>query len=267
MKVCSKCRLEKPLSEFGARTDRPGGILSDCNACRREKTALYRAKNPDKIRAYSLKCRSEFPEKQLQAAARYRAKNPEKLLAYDRQRRAENGDALRARAVELYATNRASVSQRRKICRQLNAEKVRAKEKAKRRANPEKTKEKMRRDNRRKLSTIKGRLENRIRVGMLRGLIKGSKMGRRTFDLLGYSSDELKKHLEAQFLPGMSWGNFGPIWHVDHVVPLSVHNYETPDHADFKRAWALSNLQPLWSKINLIKGAKVSAPFQPSLAI
>ena len=35
---------------------------------------------------------------------------------------------------------------------------------------------------------------------------------------------------------------------------------------DFKRAWALSNLQPLEAKINIVKGARITRPFQPALA-
>ncbi|OKP79784.1 hypothetical protein BTE77_06750 [Ensifer adhaerens] len=53
-------------------------------------------------------------------------------------------------------------------------------------------------------------------------------------------------HLEAQFTDGMTWDNYGE-WHVDHIIPLAAHNYETTDDIDFKRAWAMSNLQPLWA--------------------
>lgn len=75
-------------------------------------------------------------------------------------------------------------------------------------------------------------------------------------------------HLERQFLPGMTWENHGRFgWHIDHIIPLSAFNFETPDHIDFKRAWALSNLQPLWWQDNLKKRAKIEGAFQPSLAI
>lgn len=64
----------------------------------------------------------------------------------------------------------------------------------------------------------------------------------------------------------MTWENYGPVWHIDHEVPLAVHNYRTPEDIDFKRAWAMTNLKPLWGKDNMSKGAKLSAPFQPSFA-
>lgn len=119
-------------------------------------------------------------------------------------------------------------------------------------------------DQRRK-STVKGKLEGSIRNGITRGLRFGSKNGRSTFSLLGYSLEELRFHLETQFKEGMSWDNYGD-WHIDHKVPLSVFNYSTPDDLDFKRAWALSNLRPLWSKENIAKNNRISEPFQPSFA-
>ncbi|HMN14543.1 MAG TPA: HNH endonuclease signature motif containing protein [Bellilinea sp.] len=121
---------------------------------------------------------------------------------------------------------------------------------------------------RRYLMRPKDRIENSMRVGMHRGLTKGAKAGRRTFAILGYSVEELQRHLESHFQPGMSWSNYGKGgWEIDHIIPLSAHNYETPDDIDFKRAWALSNLKPLWASDNRKKHAKLSDGFQPSLAL
>jgi hypothetical protein len=72
------------------------------------------------------------------------------------------------------------------------------------------------------------------------------------------------RHLEKQFLPGMSWENMGE-WHIDHKIPIAAFNFEKPEDIDFKRCWALKNLQPLWKSENCIKGAKIDKPFQPSL--
>ena len=64
----------------------------------------------------------------------------------------------------------------------------------------------------------------------------------------------------------MIWGNYGD-WHIDHKIPISAFNFTKPEHEDFKRCWALSNLQPLWAKDNISKNAKLEKHFQPSLAI
>lgn len=117
-------------------------------------------------------------------------------------------------------------------------------------------------------STPRGRLDNAITAGVSFSLAPGSKAKRSTFSLLGYSLTELMSHLEAKFSAGMTWANYGRKgWHVDHIIPKSAFNYETPDDLDFKRCWALDNLQPLWEFDNISKGDDLSTPFQPSLLL
>lgn len=75
-----------------------------------------------------------------------------------------------------------------------------------------------------------------------------------TQDVLGYSIEDLKKHLEAQFKPGMSWDNYGRGgWHIDHVKPDSWFNYSSIYDENFKKSWSLNNLQPLWESENCSK--------------
>lgn len=108
------------------------------------------------------------------------------------------------------------------------------------------------------------RLAQRIRTAIWR-TIKGQKK-RHWEELVGYTFEELKQHLEKQFQPGMSWDNYGK-WHVDHVVPVVVFNFDKPEHIDFKRCWELENLQPMWSVENIAKGAKLRKHFQPALKL
>jgi 5-methylcytosine-specific restriction endonuclease McrA len=74
-----------------------------------------------------------------------------------------------------------------------------------------------------------------------------------TFDILGYSVDELKVHLESSFKEGMSWDNYGE-WEIDHITPDSWFQYNSTDDEGFKNSWALDNLQPLWKHENIAKG-------------
>lgn len=118
----------------------------------------------------------------------------------------------------------------------------------------------MKRANQKRTSTAKGRLEHNIRRAVNGTISRDMKGGKRVFDLLDYTIDELKDHLEAKFADGMNWNNYGE-WHVDHKIPLAAFDYETPNDVDFKRAWSLSNLQPLWAIDNIKKGAMISAHF------
>lgn len=78
---------------------------------------------------------------------------------------------------------------------------------------------------------------------------------RKTFHLLGYTIDELMKHLESLFTDGMNWDNYGE-WHVDHKRPISSFNFTSIEDEEFKECWRLNNLQPLWGPDNLSKGTR-----------
>ena len=90
---------------------------------------------------------------------------------------------------------------------------------------------------------------------MVRQRIGAAKQGRAWAKLLPYSMDQLMRHLERQFLPGMGWHNMGT-WEIDHIVPQSAFNFASPDDADFQACWALTNLRPLWSRENESKKDK-----------
>lgn len=98
----------------------------------------------------------------------------------------------------------------------------------------------------------------RIRSSMRRYLREG-KGGQSWECLVGYSRDDLRRHLERSFAPGMSWKNMSK-WHIDHIRPLASFNICEAGDAEFVKAWALSNLQPLWAKANLSKGARYAVP-------
>ena len=73
--------------------------------------------------------------------------------------------------------------------------------------------------------------------------------------LIGCSLEELKKHLESQFKPGMSWKNRGRNgWHIDHIKPCA--SFDLSKSEEQHKCFHYSNLQPLWAKENLRKGIK-----------
>lgn len=124
----------------------------------------------------------------------------------------------------------------------------------------------------RKLSRIKMRNDPKKRLNRsiscsIRNSIKlGHKNKKHWESLVGFSLQELMKHLEKQFENGMTWENYGE-WHIDHKIPISVFNYSEPEHIDFKKCWNLKNLQPMWATENISKSNKLQKPFQQSLAL
>lgn len=98
------------------------------------------------------------------------------------------------------------------------------------------------------------RLHRRMSELIRRSLIKG-KCGRSWTSYVNYSVEELSRHLERQFLRGMSWANMGE-WHIDHIVPLASFGQVSPGTDDFRACWALTNLRPLWAVDNIRKHAR-----------
>jgi hypothetical protein len=71
--------------------------------------------------------------------------------------------------------------------------------------------------------------------------------------LLGYTMAELTVDLERQFGRGMSWGKFKQgLIHIDHIVPMTA--FDLSDPMEIARAFAMTNLRPLWKKDNIEKG-------------
>jgi len=99
--------------------------------------------------------------------------------------------------------------------------------------------------------SIKQRI-NESMGAMIYLALKEKKNGHKWDDLVGYTCEDLMPHLESQFEEGMSWGNKGK-WHIDHIIPRSRFNFDSPEDAEFKECWALNNLQPLWAEDNLAK--------------
>jgi hypothetical protein len=78
-----------------------------------------------------------------------------------------------------------------------------------------------------------------------------SKKSASTIEILGYSPDDLKNHIESLFKDGMTWDNYGE-WHIDHIKPVSIFDY----NEDISVVNSLLNLQPLWAFENFSKSNK-----------
>lgn len=78
--------------------------------------------------------------------------------------------------------------------------------------------------------------------------LKGYKRTNTLARTVGYDRDQLLKHLEMQFTPGMSWDNMGE-WHIDHITPKNLFDPTCPKQVE--ACWSLSNLRPLWASDNL----------------
>jgi len=111
--------------------------------------------------------------------------------------------------------------------------------------------------------SLNGRISSVIRASL-----KNNRNGSHWEDLVGYNLDDLIKKLKRTIPKGYCWQDFleGRL-HLEHIIPKNAFNFTKLEHADFKRCWALSNLRLLPARENMIKGKKLTRPFQPSLAL
>ena len=72
-------------------------------------------------------------------------------------------------------------------------------------------------------------------------------------ELIGCSSDELKKYLQHKFVNNMSYNNYGK-WKVDHIKPITL--FDLNNIEQIKECFNYKNLQPLWRLDNIQKSNK-----------
>ncbi len=179
-------------------------------------------------------------------ASEYRKKNKETID----EKRKNNRDKTKA---DYYKNHKKRLEQRKKW-RMNNRDKINIY-----RRNYDKTRNSV--DPQFRLNQIMSRA---IRVSLKNN--RGSKRGCHWGKLVGYRAKDLRRHLDLLFTEGMTWDNYGQ-WHIDHIIPKSVFNYNKSGDIDFKKCWALNNLQPLWANDNIRKANKLKQDFQPSLAL
>jgi len=104
----------------------------------------------------------------------------------------------------------------------------------------------------------KFKLDKNMSNGIRNSLKKrgSSKGGSSWLDYVDYTLEQLAQHLEKQFDDKMTWENQGSYWHIDHIISKATFNYTSPYDEEFKKCWALSNLQPLEKLDNMSKGKK-----------
>ena len=115
----------------------------------------------------------------------------------------------------------------------------------------------------------KRKIRKRISAAM-RKAIRQEKAGRHWEELVDYSLDDLIKRLKSTMPEGYTWEDdfvMGDnVLHIDHVIPMSAFNFGSAEDIDFKRCFALDNLQLLPAIDNMHKSGKLEGPFQPCMA-
>lgn len=152
-----------------------------------------------------------------------RLQNPEKVSCRDKQYRKRNKESVNKREKEYFHKNKQECVKR----------------------NVKYRKERAKRD---PLFAAKEKLRKTIQSSFNR--IKKNKPTN-TQSLLGCTWEEAKAHIESLWAENMSWENHGAgpgCWNIDHIRPVASFAEE-----ELHLMNLIQNLQPLWSKDNLLK--------------
>jgi hypothetical protein len=168
-------------------------------------------------------------------------KNKLKKKLRDKKYRENNKLKIKLINKEYRKNNKVKIAKKKKIYSQLNKEKIKI-YKNKWCANKLKNDIKFR---------IVRRLRNRIYCALVRQ--KNIRKTKSFISLVGIDKENLWKHLESTFKPGMNRKNYGR-WHIDHIIPCAA--FDLTDPKQQSKCFHYSNLQALWAKENLYKGAK-----------
>lgn len=222
LKVCHRCKQEKPSSEFTKCKSNKDGLDNLCRTCKKIVN--------DSLKEYKKKHYIDNRTLYIERSRKYNEEHKEEIKKRKDEHRDEN--------LIRYKKYNDEHKEQRKQYKLEHREHIREYNKQYNKQYKE----------RRKvwLFNHKDRLKFKLRVircvsASLRGKYEDlTKLG---IDF--YTVDELRAHLESLFTPEMNWDNYGSYWELDHIIPQNCFNLESPESKDFKICWSLANLRPL----------------------
>jgi hypothetical protein len=221
LKTCRCCGVSKEISLFHKNRTKKDGLQGECKDCNNARSKTWNKANPEKKKAQS-KARYQEKKEQInaQSKARYQA-NPEKKKAYNKARYHANPEKWKAWS-------------------EANKEKINADKRNRRKTDPE--------------YRITGNLRSRLNKAVNRIAKGAATKSASTKELLGCSEEFLRSYLESQFEPWMTWDNYGPDWHVDHIRPCA--SFDLTDPKQQEECFHYTNLRPLEASRNMSEGAR-----------
>ena len=223
-KKCNKCEeLFLKTNEYFSYVNRKKGYFSPyCKVCDRARCRKFHKDN------YGVN--EEWTKKRVESSKKSVLKNPELYTEIKRR---------------WYEKNRELVRQRNKA-----------------RCSTEEFREKRNKRHKERYATEPAYRMRRNVGGAVYDRLSGRRENRNktVWKALPYTPQELKEHIESQFEPWMTWDNYGNghgQWNIDHIYPQSKLPYDSLEHPNFQKCWALENLRPLCAIKNTQKKDKV----------
>ena len=225
-KVCSKCGMDKLLTEFGNKEGGKFGVRSDCKICRSKYNKEYSENNKEAIAEYGKEYRKNNKELIAKNRREYYEDNKEHILEYHIRYREENSETIKEKNKEYYKENREHLLNYIRIYRKNNRKELSEKKKIyyEKRKEDKKEKSKMYRENNKQAIAIKYNLYLKTPKGkekIRRGAHKRKALKQQSGG--SYTSSQWEEC--KQFFDNKCAYSGQPITldnsHVEHIVPIS----------------------------------------------
>ena len=243
-KTCAKCNKTKQVGLF-----KNGRNI--CKYCFNKEQNARRYKRYKEDESYREKIKKQTSER---ASIRYKEDESyrEKIKQRTREYAKQNPQKVAERVRDNYFSNHDYFLNYHKEYRKKNHEKI-------------SNKKSVYQNIKRKTDRL-FRLRCVVRNAVYQAILSaGSKKNGSILEHLPYSINELKLHLESLFEPWMNWDNWGVYdpetwddnntktwtWQIDHIIKQADLIYDSMDHPNFQKCWALENLRPLSAKENV----------------
>ena len=234
IKTCSKCKQELDISAFSSEK------VTYCRVCMKEYDDTRKEKKKEYWKNYAkttdvLQRKKEYYQKNRESELQ-RQKTPH-AIALRKAYLERNKEKIVQRSRNYYYTvGKAKDAERHKKYREEHGDELRARQRLWYAQN----KDRIAKQNKEPYKC----LNKALSIGIYMSL-KDAKANRHWEDLVPYTLQELKEHLEKQFTPEMSWDNKNEYWEIDHIIPKNQFKFSSADDKDFKICWSLANLRPL----------------------
>ena len=247
-KICSKCKLEKTIDNFGINN---GRYRANCNQCRVLYQKEYAIKNKDKIKKYQKEYRQKNIEIKRIKDREYYKNNARKISEKNR------NNLKRKEYMKEYRKNhKEEISAKTKEYKIKNREKIKYQRK----------KWELKNKNYSKIKALEYYNKNKNDYFYklkrnIRGLIKTSLSRRKytknskTYEIIGCDYNTFINYLLQTFKNnyGYEWDKVEPV-HIDHIIPLATDKTEE----EVIKLCHYTNLQLLKAEDNLKKSNKLN---------
>lgn len=114
-KICSKCGIEKELSEFNKKSSCKYGVSSRCRACDKEYKKQYSATHKEFLKERGAYFRNRDPELTKKRKRESYLRNREHCLAYSKKYRTENKERKQATDKRYRETHKEQIQAQRQL--------------------------------------------------------------------------------------------------------------------------------------------------------